>query len=209
MSNDIPNWPKPLTIQPSDSIMLNAINPPPPMPNHNPPHGTPVTSNTLLQQIQNAFVLPLPIFEARIPVEGMNEIYCCYSHTIGDEIMFIGVCRTHEIFFAPDARKNSEWKKVFANQQILELKMHMIGSSLDCQRFRETWMRTFKRRPRCNLFGHMTERFSKIQCVETGEIFESQVAVCLAVGVATSQMSNHIRGVPGHRTIKGRRYIKI
>lgn len=47
----------------------------------------------------------------------------------------------------------------------------------------------------------------KVKCIETGEVFESVNAVCTACGISTGVMYPHLRGLPGHRTVRGRTYV--
>lgn len=54
---------------------------------------------------------------------------------------------------------------------------------------------------------NMDKRFylnqGRVTCNETGTIYRNASEACLALGLPTSAMSNHLNGKPGHRTIKG------
>lgn len=52
-------------------------------------------------------------------------------------------------------------------------------------------------------------RAATIQCVTTGEIFQSSVEVVKAHGVTQSALSNHLNNKPGFNSVKGKVYKKI
>lgn len=46
----------------------------------------------------------------------------------------------------------------------------------------------------------------RVQCVETGQMFNTAQAACDAFGIMPSNMSNHLRGSAGFKTVKGKTF---
>lgn len=45
-----------------------------------------------------------------------------------------------------------------------------------------------------------------VMCVDTGEQWSSVTACAAGAGVSYSQLTNHLKGMVGHKTVKGKKY---
>lgn len=45
-----------------------------------------------------------------------------------------------------------------------------------------------------------------VMCLNTGQTWVSQVECCYQEGICASQLNKHLRGFPGHKTVKGKIY---
>lgn len=42
-----------------------------------------------------------------------------------------------------------------------------------------------------------------VKCVQTGQVYDSQRQACIDLELSACALSNHLRGVTGHKTVKG------
>lgn len=49
-------------------------------------------------------------------------------------------------------------------------------------------------------------RYTPVQCIETGVIYKNALYCARSNNINQSQLSQHLRGVPGYKTVKGHTY---
>lgn len=61
--------------------------------------------------------------------------------------------------------------------------------------------------PMMNLVHQKRKRY--VKCVETGETWETANSACKSLGISPGVMYPHLKGVPGHLSIRGKHYSYI
>lgn len=145
-----------------------------------------------------------------------ENAHCVYEHwgyinpndpNETEQCVYVGVCKLRDVFTFPDARANTEWSRVFSATSALTIAIIAVSDSIhDCMNYRYQIVQN--KQPYCNVYGAAVNKPLKIICNETGETFESAAAACKAYDLSPSQLSNHLRGLSGYRTVKGKTFRK-
>lgn len=140
---------------------------------------------------------------------ALRNYFALYSHSdaMTGEIKYVGVTPLSELFRMTDAQRNSKWIDEFAG---VTLELRVIGlTDNEAEAFTELHKLIRTHRPVCNIKGVHSRSQSRVQCVETGEIFKNASEAATAHNVTYSQLHSHLAGKPGHLSVKGRRYVRI
>lgn len=123
---------------------------------------------------------------------------------------YAGACRLCDVFASPDAQKNSAWKEYMnANPDaIYRIRVMNIEQT---ERFAASNILTLRKafNPYCNAHGIFENRNSRVQCIETGIIYNSSAEACRALDLSSSALSNHLAGRTGFKTVKGYTFTRI
>lgn len=104
-----------------------------------------------------------------------------------------------------DAAKNSEWIKHMVVDRPVIAEIVMAGTQQDCIIYASRLIG--QTQPHCNKHGFaMTAGTSRLQC-SNGQIYENQSAAALALGVAQSAISKHLKGEL--RAVKGYTFARV
>lgn len=144
--------------------------------------------------------------------------YCTYLHEIHNfetghfDCIYVGVCQICDVMAAPDARANSEWLEIMGapTRPILRTTIVFISDGpLDAQDKRRALRHQLK--PICNIKGVDASRYKrqKIECVNTGERYDTATEAARATGVSASNLSNHLNGKPSFKTVKGLTFRRV
>ncbi|AHJ10764.1 hypothetical protein P106B_81 [Rhizobium phage vB_RglS_P106B] len=140
----------------------------------------------------------------------VRQLYAIYTHAdINGTIRYVGVTPLSELFTLQDAQCNSLWSDAFAAPlTTLEIKVIALTPN-EKEAFLEQRRLIGIHNPECNRKGYWIDpKRQNVQCVETGETWPTISAAAAAHGLAISALSNHLKRKPGHRTVKGRTYIR-
>lgn len=149
----------------------------------------------------------------------IESLYCVYSHEIPQLdpndvtkaislTVWIGHCKYNEFLLSPDARRNSEWTKHVRNAMSVTVKVLSVhATAVEASNAAFALVRV--QRPHCNVHGHQPSRVAPVECLDTGEIFETASAAALFYGMSQSAMSNHLRGRIGYKTVHGKTFRRV
>lgn len=138
----------------------------------------------------------------------IRQLYAIYSHAdINGQIKYIGVCPLSELFQMTDATANSLWHDHFGTPlTTLEIRVIALTAS-ETEAYREQMRLINVHSPVCNRKGfYIDAKKQRVECIETGELFENAAAAARAHGVSHSALTNHLNRRAGHKTVKGRTY---
>lgn len=146
-------------------------------------------------------------------MDSFYERWCVYEHIIfndetqQDETIYIGHCVLRDLFIFSDARNNSKWQEIVSPKTVLTIKLLNIGDRADCANERSRL--AMYHRPICNVQGMDTIGLSmRVTCNETGDSWANQQECALALGINQGQLSNHLSGRRGYKTIRGKTFRK-
>ena len=149
-------------------------------------------------------IIPPPQFTGTIRRTRYSEDWCCYSHEVDGEIIFIGECLLKEYLSYPDARQNSEWNKLTRDDPEIITRVHIVSPSRnEVMSFKFAYIRN-NGHPPCNKAGHrVAPAKPKIRCMQDGKIFDTQLEVAKFYGLNQGSLSRHLRGHPSNRSVGG------
>jgi hypothetical protein len=144
--------------------------------------------------------------------------YCVYLHEIHDfetgefTCIYAGVCQIRDVMSAPDARANSEWIEIMnaPTRPILKTSIVFICESpLTAQDKRRELRHSL--RPICNIKGMSVTRNRRqmVECINTGKRYNSASDAARDTGVSQGNLSNHLSGKAGYRTVKGLEFRRV
>jgi hypothetical protein len=141
---------------------------------------------------------------------SLQQLYAVYMHLHCGVPQYIGVTPLHEVFTLQDARCNSMWGDIFARDRTSVLEIRVLATTtIEREAYDEQRRLVLQHRPVCNIKGRWIDpKRQRVECVQTGEIFDNASDAAKAHNVAYSQLSNHLNSKPGHRTVKGRTYVR-
>lgn len=125
-----------------------------------------------------------------------------------NEIHFAGVCAAAQLLALPDVRGNALFESMFKNRLAV----------IDVIEFCDTRMLAINARarylgnhawPLMNRYSGKNGRGAPIFCNETNETFKNMDEVVAAHGIHASNLSKHLNGKTGHRTVGGRTYTRL
>lgn len=140
-------------------------------------------------------------------VRAMYAVYMHIDHD--DKIHYIGVTPLSVLFTLEDAHSNSMWNEMFSQPlTTLQIKVCCLTDS-EREAMIEQRRLIGIHRPICNIKGYNATTYRQhIKCVETGEIFETMTEAARAHNLVYSQLNSHVNRKPGHKSVKGRTYIR-
>lgn len=136
--------------------------------------------------------------------------FAAYSLTDADgNLLFVGVARATDVLCFPGATIATLPDRVnlLVQQPRDDLMtaandaLGMAGERRDLIAGLKKMVDNFKRPPQ--------RAGCPVECVETGERFFSMTAAMKAHGLSYSALHNHLNGLVGYKTVKGRRYKKL
>lgn len=139
------------------------------------------------------------------------DTHAVYLHRDAEKaVQFVGCCKLHLLFDAPDARSNAQWLQLFGNSNApMELEVVTLSNNPK-EAFSEQRRLILLYDPICNRRGFWRDtRHMRIICNETGEIFNTATECATTHGITPSALSNHLRMRKGFNTVGGRTYQRI
>lgn len=136
----------------------------------------------------------------------MNEIdqlWSVYTMT-ADEIEFVGHCKLVDVLKTPDVRGIPQ----FERGKQYQIEVTSVHNNAAEARIAASKLTTQLNRPKLNQSMALT-RHCPIQCVETGQQWDSATDCVKQQGIKGSALSNHLNNKPGHRTIRGLTYRRV
>lgn len=142
-------------------------------------------------------------------IEKPNQIvksWVVYSihDAVTAKVKFVGHCKLTQLFSIPDARANLT---VDDDEPIIIRALDMCKNKVEAIRAHS------KRAKELGVTKQLAtarmKRSGIIECIDTGERFNTIGEVCDAHGATPSAMSHHLRGTPGHVTVKNKVYRRI
>lgn len=140
-------------------------------------------------------------------LRDMPDNFVVYSLST-NIIQYIGVCKLGDLIYVPDARSNTLFHICFPDNidvtleilYINPIRPNCINQALDLIRIHQ---------PTMNVYGFThNENTAPIICRETGEVFNVMEEVVRAHNISISALCNHLKNIPGHKTVKGRTYYR-
>lgn len=141
-------------------------------------------------------------------INKFPPVYTVYHLIKDNETVFAGCCIYNYLFQTPDAKRNSLFTSFFPmNTPCQIVVIGIFDKYYDACRIQVEEIAKFQ--PAMNMLGSPTTIKTPVQCVETGEIFESLTAAAEAHKIQKSILSKHLTNKPGFKTIQGKTYIKV
>lgn len=137
---------------------------------------------------------------------SMNEIdgiWAVYTMA-AEEIEFVGHCKLVDVLKTPDVRGVPQFER--GKQYTIELtSIHRNAAEA---RVQASQLTTQLNRPKLNQ-SMATTRHCPIECVETGQQWNTATECVKEQGIAQSALSNHLNNRPGYTSIKGLTYRRV
>ena len=134
-------------------------------------------------------------------VRDLPSAWCAVDYWVNGKSVFITATMLRDAFTMAYAQRNSEWRNVVDLDATVTVIILTIGTQNDCIDYANETL--FKRdvKPHCNAKGHdQATRARRIAC-NNGEVYESQLAACRALGLNQGAVSRQLRGEL--RSVKG------
>jgi hypothetical protein len=139
--------------------------------------------------------------------EQMRDGFAVYQIWTGETLLFVGYTRAAGYMTLPDAMAN-HWFAAHHADKPLAVRLTHLGDRFSCnnERMRQVQMH----RPECNLQGVLLSgRNCPIRCVETGAQYRNASEAAQANGIAPGNMSYHLSGKAGYKTVKGLTFVRV
>lgn len=138
----------------------------------------------------------------------LNENYVIYNLRDAQTaaLIYVGTCKQSQVMTIPDARSNPLFASTFKeNTKFILNVTHVLpdrASAMECYAAQiKFWGMPEMIRAHSLAKG--------VQCLNTGEIFASIKDAAQAHGLDQAALSRHLRGIAGHRTVKGKMYCRV
>jgi hypothetical protein len=151
----------------------------------------------------------------RLTRAKIANLWVTYLHELPDGNggyipFYAGVCRLSEVFSSPDASMNSEWKKYFDEHPNAEYRLRVMNYE-ESENAAITHILPIRRmfNPHCNAIGVYDGRNARVECLETGIIYNSASEACRTLNLSQSALSNHLNGRVGYKKVRGMTFRKV
>jgi len=134
-------------------------------------------------------------------------LYAIYMHMNADDVVhYVGMTLLSKLFTFEDAACNSEWAKRFHPSEALIVKVTHLTTD-EREAVIEQRRLIAHHQPHCNIRGYyMAAKYHHVECIETGERWRSAADAARSHGLTYSALHAHLKGKPGHKTVKDRTY---
>jgi hypothetical protein len=151
-------------------------------------------------------------------IRQFRDTYCLYTihsnapHHIDPKNpstpFFIGVCKLRDVMLMVDAFRNTKFREVQDDDQLMLTILHTCNNESELHNLRATMVKAF--RPMANVIG-FTEQSSRsvITCTYgplDGVTFPTQAEAARRCGVSQGAISNHLNSTPGYEIVKGYKF---
>ncbi len=135
--------------------------------------------------------------------EEMSRSWCVYTLLDKEtaKTVYVGHCRLSQVFGMPDARLRPD----FDGTRPVILRVDIITPHRTAAQIAAQGIINKMGTPPIN----RRQPFTRIKCVDTGEIWKSANACAAAHELAQPALSNHLNNMPGYRSVKGRQYERV
>ena len=141
----------------------------------------------------------------------IRQLWAIYTHSdINGVVHYVGVTPLSKLFTLEDATCNSLWTDYFGTPiTTLEIKVIALTPN-ETEAYREQMRQVALHNPICNKKGFYVDvKRQQVKCIETGEVFSSAAEAARMHGLSNSALVNHLNRKSGHRSVKGRTYIRV
>lgn len=142
-------------------------------------------------------------------IQTLKKSWVIYSifHWKTAKVVYVGMCKMNVLFALPDFQGLN-------TDTILEndaFSLKIINISDDKKEALKLHVNAIREHgvPDLNKYGHYKKRRSRIQCVETGEIWNTIQECARVQGIDPGALSRHLRALPGHVTVRGMTYMFV
>ena len=146
-------------------------------------------------------------FDSSIVVETERpfDLWCVYEHQVvmteGEppQVIMIGACRLNEVYLLMDGKRNSEWASIFRNGGSVLVRVVAVSNDRrEAFMHAQDLLRVSNPRPLCNLKGYNVTPKRRVQCINNGQVYQSQTEASKALGVQQSTISRQLKGELEH-----------
>ena len=141
-------------------------------------------------------------------LESHRKAWCMYEHHVpsrpGEPPMHIytGACLLRDVFAAPDAKRNTEWIKL-VNPELTPVMLVITAIGTISEMLNARAIATRDKPTHCNRYGRDLSTTNRVLKCSNGQTYHSQQHAADELGLNQSQLSKHLRRLPGHKSIKG------
>lgn len=134
---------------------------------------------------------------------------CYWAYAVYDEndnllIIYFGTLK--EILSMRPFRSSEKFNSEVNYKYVL---LKPYETKIDAENSLKFWMDLSElqgKTPPLNVYQRVYNDFQYIQCLNNGKFYRTASDIVRIFGVTHSALSNHLRGVTGHRTVKGLRF---
>lgn len=134
------------------------------------------------------------------------EAFWVYGIYENNELVFMYYGQLRDIIAMRPFKIN---EKFIEGQSYTYALLQECSNKIEAENTLNTWIKLSElggATPPYNNFNRAYNDNKFIQCLETGRFYRSAQDIVRIFNVSQSALSNHLRGVPGYRTVKGMRF---
>lgn len=144
------------------------------------------------------------------PMGLFDSVWTLYEIYIDAECVYLGATAFRDLSGFVDARNNSEFARIVKPDSLVMLRIMALGEKTEILNEHYRHVKTRTPLPRCNAVGYNRSNTTcRVQCVETGEIFASQVDCARKMRISQPLLSMHLNGRRGYRHVQGKTFKRI
>lgn len=141
-----------------------------------------------------------------ISITSLASDHCVYEVWKGETLIYIGCCYLRQLFSMPDAKIIARFNKLIDIDDTISIAVKYIGDRIQCYNRRGLMLRQIM--PECNKYMMIRAKMV-IMCNEDGKKFRTQAEACHAYNIRQSNLSSHLSGRGGFRTLNGRTFSRV
>lgn len=130
-----------------------------------------------------------------------SEVWCAFEHQAvletgaPPQVILVSACRLVDVYKLVEGRTNSDWSAMFRNGGHVLVRIIATGDKIDIIRHAQRHARSLQPTPRCNLRGiNIKGGRRAVRCIQTDEVYPTQLAAAEALGVSQGAISQHLDG---------------
>jgi hypothetical protein len=147
-----------------------------------------------------------------VNLDTLTKHHVVYSHEIVGSsagILYVGCCPLKELMNFPDAKRNSEWRRLTKESREIAVKVISLAETAErgqtLQRAAAVALAAY-----CNAHGEQTdERSTSVVCINDGQIYHTIAAAARFYAIPATSISNHLAGRPGYGHVKGYQFRRV
>lgn len=135
--------------------------------------------------------------------KNINKLWVYAVYNQSAELVFISYGTLKEIVSMSPLKTLEKFNE---DENYVFLPLQACNSKIEAENALTGWINNSElngKTPPLNLYNRGYNSNNFIQCIENGRFYRTATDVVKIFGVAQSALSNHLRGVPGHKSVKG------
>lgn len=129
--------------------------------------------------------------------------FMVYGYAVDGRYLYVGVDTMAKVYTFEKVANVPSWHEFAHDKPVSVVIFWSTPYKHLAQKHASDIMASLGYAPACNIDREAVRNAGRIYCNETSQSFANAADACRVLNIHPSALSMHLRGIPGHKTVKG------